>query len=769
MRQTPDRAAQPTTADAVADRLTTNERVLLTTGADYWSTVAVPRAKLRAVRLADGPHGLRVQDDDNPDHLGLGRSLPATCFPPAVTLASSWDRDLVRDIGAALGREARAAGVDVVLGPGMNLKRSPLCGRNFEYFSEDPLHGGLLAAAMVDGIQSRGVAACLKHFAANNQETDRQRISAEIDPRTLRELYLRTFQIALRESAPWAIMSSYNRINGVFASENAWLLTDVLRGEWGFNGVVVSDWGAVHEPTEALAAGLDLRMPGRPDDDRLSTAAAAGNLDLAALDRTARRLALLAQRTTPTDDTAPVDFDAHHQLTRRAAAESAVLLTNNGILPLRLRPGLRVGVVGELARAPRYQGAGSSAVNPTRIVTALDALTGRAAEYGAEVTFASGYSLEEPKRHDAQPSSGLRDEAVRIATESDVVVLFLGLPAQSEAEGRDRTTIDLPADQLALVAAVAGSDATTVIALSNGSPVATAAWRDGVDAVVEFWLTGQAHGETVTDVLLGDINPSGKLAETIPIRMADTPSFLDFPGENGTVRYSEGIHVGYRYYDARDLAVDFPFGHGLSYTTFGYNALVVTAHDLNDRVALTVAVEVTNTGSCAGAEVVQVYVGDRGSAQQVPVRELRAFTKIRLAPGERRRVALTVLREDLRHFDTAADTWVHEGGPALVEIGSSSRDIRQCAEVVLPGQPAEVELTVWSTYREWRAHSVAGPALQIVIESRGGIRGRMADLLSDETGQDSVLGVPLLSLLEFPGFPVDRGDVDRILNDIARE
>jgi beta-glucosidase len=757
-------AVRPTTdADVVADRLTTDECILLTTGADYWSTVAVPHAELRAVRLADGPHGLRVQDDDNPDHLGLGRSLAATCFPPAVTLASSWDRDLVREVGAALGREARAAGVDMVLGPGMNLKRSPLCGRNFEYFSEDPLHGGLLAAAMVDGLQSQRVAACLKHFAANNQETDRQRISAEVDVRTLRELYLRTFQIALRESAPWAIMSSYNRINGVFASENAWLLTEVLRGEWGFDGVVVSDWGAVHEPTEALAAGLDLRMPGRPDDDRLRHAAAAGTLDVGALDRTTHRLALLAQRTAPDGDVVPVDFDAHHRLTRRAAAESAVLLTNNGVLPLQLRPGLRVGVIGELARTPRFQGAGSSAVNPTRIVTGLDALTVRAIEHGAEVDFASGYSIQ--GQDVVGHEEALRAEAVRMATESDVVVLFLGLPGQYEAEGRDRTSFALPDDQLALVAAVAATGATTVVALSNGSAVTTTTWRHGVDAVVEFWLTGQAHGDAVADVLLGDVNPSGKLAETVPVRLADTPAFLDFPGENGTVRYSEGTHVGYRYYDARDMIVDFPFGHGLSYTTFDYDALSVTVHDLDDPTALTVTVEVTNTGSCAGAEVVQVYVGDRGAALQVPVRELRAFAKVRLRPGQRRCVALSVLREDLQHFDAAADAWVHEGGPALVEVGSSSRDVRRHAEVVLPGRPSEVPLTVWSTYEEWRAHPARGSALQRVIESRGGIRGRMADLLSDETGRDSVLGVPLQTLLEFPGFPVEQEDVDCILAD----
>ncbi len=488
-------------------------------------------------------------------------------------------------------------------------------------------------------------------------------------------------------------MSSYNRINGVFASENAWLLTDVLRDEWKFDGVVVSDWGAVHEPTEALAA----------------------------LNRTARRLFLLAQRTAPDGDVVPVDLDIHHQLTRRAAAESAVLLTNNGVLPLRLGPGLRVAVIGELARTPRYQGAGSSAVNPTRIVTGLDALTARAAEHGAQVTFAAGYSV--PPRDGAPPDDALVAEAARVATAADVVVLFLGLPGPSEAEGRDRTSIDLPANQIALAAAVAAAGATTVVALSNGSPVTTAAWRDGVDAVVEFWLTGSPR-------------PFRSGWPTRPV----SSTFQGRTAPSATARASTS---------------------GTATTT--------RATSLQDPVALTVTVEVTDTGSRAGAEVVQVYLGDHGASMQVPVRELRAFTKVLIAPGQRQRVALRVLREDLRHFDTVSGAWVHEGGPALVEVGSSSRDLRCSAQVELPGRPSPAPLTIWSTYREWCADRSGGAALKRIIESRGGIRGRMADLLSDETGRDSVLGVPLQSLVEFPGFPVEQADIGHILVDLEAE
>jgi beta-glucosidase len=747
----------------VATGLTVTEQIALTTGVDYWSTAGFPMAGLRSLRLADGPHGLRIQDDENPDHLGLGRSLPATCFPPAVTLASSWDLALVREVAAALGREARSHGVDVVLGPGMNIKRSPLCGRNFEYFSEDPLLSGLLAAAAVEGIQSNRVAACVKHFAANNQETDRQRVSAEIDERTLREIYLRTFQIVIREANPWSIMSAYNKINGVYAAENRWLLNDLLRGEWGYDGVVVSDWGAVHDPVEAVVAGTDLRMPGRPEDDRLRVADASGQLDRQALANTAQRLALLAERTTAdTSEKRVIDLDRHHQLTRRAAAESAVLLINDGTLPLNLENSRRLAVIGELARTPRYQGAGSSAVNPTRVVTGLDALTNRAETIGAMLEFAAGYTLDA-----APPNPELITAAREAATAADVAVVFLGLPGQYEAEGRDRTSIDLPDNQLALLDALAETGTPTVVALSNGSAVTTAPWRADVSAIVEFWLTGQAHGDTITDVLLGAVNPSGKLAETVPVRLADTPAYLGFPGEHSKVRYGEGIYVGYRYYDARSISVDYPFGHGLSYTTFDYSDLQVRTFSVDEPLAFTGDITVTNTGSIAGAEVVQLYVSDHANTVQTPPKELRGFTKVRLQPGQSQRVSIGVKREDLEHFSTAVQAWIYEGGPVSVMVGSSSRDIRAAADVEIRGRHVPIPLTVWSTFREWREHPTVGPQLEKLLASRGGIRGRMADLLSDETGQDSVLDVPLQTLLEFPGVPLTADDARRLTADTA--
>jgi beta-glucosidase len=729
----------------------------LTTGADYWSTAAVPGLGIRDVRMADGPHGLRVQDDDDPDHLGLGRSLPATCFPPAVTLASSWDSELVRSIGEALGREARSQGVDVVLGPGVNIKRSPLCGRNFEYYSEDPLLAGRLASAMVAGLQSQGVGSSVKHFAVNNQETDRLRVSADVDERTLREIYLRVFELVVREARPWTVMSAYNRINGVPASENAWLLTTVLRNEWGFDGVVISDWGAVHDPVAAVEAGLDLRMPGRPDDARVGTALAEGRLDEDVVDRVVSRLRLLAERTAPQGTAeVEVDEDAHHRLTRRAAAESAVLLHNDaGLLPVEPGREESIALIGELARTPRYQGAGSSAVNPRRIVSALDALTERLGGI-TSVAFAPGYDVH------GEHVDALVAEAVALAEVSSLVLLFLGLPPSAEAEGRDRRDIDLPANQVSLLRALSAVNRRVVVALSNGSAVTTAGWRSAAGALIEFWLTGQAHGESVADVLLGDVNPSGKLAETVPVRLEDTPSYLDFPGEHGHVRYSEGIHVGYRWYDARGLDVDYPFGHGLSYSSFDYSDLAVTVRHVDDPVALTVMLTLANTGSRDGAEVVQLYIDDRTGVLQVPPRELRGFVKVRLAAGAFRRVTLDVLRRDLEHVHPETG-WMFPGGGLDVLVGSSSRDLRLRASVEVPGPGFESPLTNWSPLREWLAHPVAGPAVQRLLDERGGVRGRQADLLSDPVGRDSVLGNPMASLTQFPGFPLTEADTEAIL------
>jgi beta-glucosidase len=734
-----------------------DEAIRLTTGANYWTTVEAKENGIRSIRLADGPHGLRVQDDENPDHLGLERSAPATCFPPAVTLASSWDEKLVETIGEALGREARAAGVDMLLGPGLNIKRSPLCGRNFEYFSEDPFLAGKLAGASARGIQNKGVAACLKHYVANNQETDRLRVSVNIDERSLREIYLRAFQIALRESTAWSVMSSYNRINGLHVSENPWILTEILRGEWGFDGIVVSDWGAVRDPVAALAAGLDLRMPGQQKDGRIREAFEKGQLSHDTLLTTLERMRLLAERTAHEDSAEAADYEAHHALARRAAAESAVLLTNDGALPLSLSQGLRIGVIGALAKAPRYQGAGSSHVNPYKLVSGLSALSDRAAAAGATVEFAAGYALSK-----GTDTVAMIADAVALAKKSDVVILFLGLPGEYEAEGADRSNIDLPPDQIALLDALKDNGTTTVVAMNNGSAVTTASWRDSISAIVEFWLTGQAHGEAIADVLFGDVNPSGKLAETIPLRLQDTPSYLNFPGELGNVTYGEGIHVGYRYYDAREVAVDYPFGHGLSYTTFSYFDLKVAVRPLSDDIAFEASVTVRNTGARAGSEVVQLYLQDHAGMLVTAPRELRGWSKLRLAPDEAATVTIAVSREQLQHWHPVTRSWLYCGGEITVNVGSSSRDLRLASRVEIPGEPLVITLNAWSTLGEWLDHPELGPKLRAIFDERGGVKGRIGDLLSDQGTSGSVRGIPLGTVADFPGVPIELSDIEKL-------
>lgn len=742
---------------AEASEVALEDLARLTLGADYWTTAQSERYGVPRIRLADGPHGLRVQDDNNPDLLGLGRSIPSTCFPTGATLAASWDDALIEEVGCALGREARALGVQVVLGPGINIKRSPLCGRNFEYYSEDPLLAGRLAAANVRGIQSNGVSACVKHFAVNNQETDRMRVSADIDERTLREIYLRPFQIALRDGRPWAIMSAYNRINGVSASENPWLLTQVLRNEWGFDGVVVSDWGAVRDPVEAVRSGLDLRMPGREGDTRVLDALKSGELDEGYVVLAAERLRLLAQRTGAGTDTRPDDslsYDDHHDIARRAATQSAVLLHNDkGILPLASDGGDTMCIIGELARTPRFQGAGSSAVNPFRVVTPLDALQARL----ANVRFEAGYRL------DGRSDLALQDQAVELARSSDIVLLFLGLPPIAESEGFDRQSIDLPAAQIALLRAVAAVNPRIVVALSNGSAVTTAPWRADVAAIVEFWLAGQAVGDAVADVLTGVVNPSGKLPETVPVRLTDTPSYLDFPGGLGHVRYSEGMYVGYRWYDAREIEVDYPFGHGLSYTQFAYSDLAVETFDESDPRALRLTFTLANIGVRAGAEIVQLYMGRPRAEVPHPKRELCGFQKVSLGAGASSRVELTVSRDDLSYFHGDCG-WVFEGGRYELAVGASSRDLRLCDTVEIAGPTIRSPLTLWSLFGDWMDHPKAAPMLWKMIDERGGLRGRIGDLYQDEAGRGTVRGIPMLTILQLPGIPFDEKEAAAILD-----
>jgi beta-glucosidase len=659
-------------AGELVARLSVAQKAALCLGADYWHTAAVPEAGLEPVMVSDGPHGLRKQPG-----AFLSPGLPATCFPTASALGSCWDADLVREVGAAIGAEASAADVGVLLGPGVNIKRSPLCGRNYEYFAEDPCLAGQLAAAMVDGIQSRGVGACVKHFAANNQETDRLRVSADADERTLREIYLAVFERIVTTARPWLVMSAYNKVNGVFMAQNRWLLTDVLRDEWGFDGVVSSDWGSVHDRVAALEAGLDLEMPPNfgISDRAIIEAVGNGTLPEAVLDRAAERVARLLLRTRARRP-AELDTDAHHALARRAAAASMVLLKNQGeVLPLADRPGLTVAVIGEFARAPYFQGVGSSEVTPLRVDTPLEEL-GRALP-SATFRFASGY----PLGRDAADAATLAVEARRAADGADVVVAFLGLPPGSEVEGIDRTHIDLPAVQTELVRLLAEGGTPVVAVLFNGSVVRTSTWDDRVSAIVECWLAGQAVGAALADVLTGAVNPSGRLAETIPLRLEDTPSYLNFPGEEGSVRYGERVFVGYRGYDATGREVAYPFGHGLTYTRFGYADLEIARAGLG----LTVACTVANTGPRAGHEVVQLYIGVPRSRVARPPRELKAFTRIALAPGATRRVCFTVSSRDLSYWSSRRG-WTLEPGEFIVEVGASSRDIRLAQSVVVEAE-----------------------------------------------------------------------------------
>ncbi|WP_424448292.1 glycoside hydrolase family 3 C-terminal domain-containing protein [Microbacterium arborescens] len=692
--------------DTSVSDLTLEEKASLTSGASFWFTKPIERVGVPELMLTDGPHGLRKQRVGG-DHLGLGDSVPATCFPPAVALGSSWDPEVARRVGEAMGTEAAIEDVAVLLGPGINIKRSPLCGRNFEYLSEDPVVSGVLGTAIVSGIQSRGVGSSLKHFAANNQESDRMRVSSDIDARPLREIYLRGFQRVVEDAQPWTVMCSYNRINGVYASEDPWLLTQVLRDEWGFDGLVVSDWGAVNDRVAGLAAGLDLEMPssdGRTDA-QVVAAVRGGELDEAVVDVAAGRALELVRKasgSTAADITGPLDADAHHALARDAASRSIVLLKNDGDL-LPLAADTSVAVIGAFATDPRYQGAGSSQINPTRLDVALDEIRRIAT---AAVTAAAGFSIEADAADEQQ--ARLRDEAVAAASAADVAVLFLGLPARLESEGFDRDDIDLPAVQRQLVDAVVEANPRTVVVLSNGGVVALP-FADSVPALVEGWLLGQAGGGAIADVLYGVVSPSGKLAETIPVRIEDTPAYLDFPGEFSHVRYGEGLFVGYRWYDARRLPVAFPFGHGLSYTTFAYGDLSAQVRGDGD---VEVTVEVTNTGSRAGREVVQVYTSLPAGRVQRPVRELKAFASVELDAGERRTVTLIVRRADLAYWDVRFDRWVVEGGDYVVDVAASSRDVRGTLSLPVTGDDVSLPLTRESSIEEALADPGAGPVLR---------------------------------------------------------
>ncbi|MFC9558867.1 glycoside hydrolase family 3 C-terminal domain-containing protein [Agromyces sp. NPDC056965] len=736
-------------ADIVAE-LTLDEKAALTSGASFWTTQGIERAGIPSIVLTDGPHGVRLQKG-SADHLGIGDSVPATCFPPAVALGSTFDPELLERVGTALGEEARAEGVGVLLGPGVNIKRSPLCGRNFEYLSEDPIVSGVLGAALVNGLQSQGVGGSLKHFAANNQEHERMSSSSDVDPRPLREIYLRGFQRVVEDAQPWTVMCSYNRLNGVYTSEDPWLLNTVLRDDWGFEGLVVSDWGAVNDRVVGLPAGLDLEMPSSDGRSaaKLVAAVADGSLDESALDLGARRVVELVQKAVAGASGAGYDVDAHHALAREAAGRGAVLLKNDdAILPLD--GGASVAVIGAFAEKPRYQGAGSSLINPTRLDNALDGIVSYAGR--ENVAFAAGFTT------DGSDGGDLVGPAAELAASKDVVVLFLGLPGSYESEGFDREDLHLPAEQLALLEAVVAANPRTVVVLANGG-VVELPFADDVPAVLEGWLGGQAGGSAIADVLYGAVNPSGRLAETIPVKLADTPAYLNFPGDFGHVRYGEGLFVGYRWYDARDAEVRYPFGHGLSYTTFEYSELSVAT----DGSGLAVRLTVTNTGDRAGREVVQVYTGLAASGVQRAPREIKAFANVALDAGESREVEIAVRGEDLAYWDIRVDRWVVEPGAYSVEVGASSRDIRLDAVVEVEGEAVRLPLSLESSIAELAADPIAGP---IVMQAMGSFASGMADTdIFDEGGLDKMMAsFPIGKLAGFPGVPVTPEQIQQLID-----
>ncbi len=671
------------------EQMTLEEKASLCSGQNFWFTKGIERLGIPSIMVTDGPHGLRKQSGAA-DHVGLNQSVPATCFPTASALAATWNRDLIYQVGAALGEECRQEKVGVILGPGLNIKRSPLCGRNFEYFSEDPYLAGEIASSHINGVQSQGVGTSMKHYAANNQEHRRMTIDVIVDERALREIYLAGYEIAVKKAQPWTVMCSYNRINGVYACENQYLMNEILKEEWGHQGLVVTDWGAMSERVPALKAGVDLEMPGpSPENDtRILAAVRSGELDEAVLDQAVERILTMvfkAQAGLAQDFL--YDPAIHHALARRVASEGAVLLKNDGQL-LPLQPGVRIALIGRFARHPRYQGAGSSLMNPNRLDNLYDELAMLVGE--TNIVYAAGYT----EKGDIADET-LIQEALAAARETGVVVICAGLTDLHEVEGVDRAHMKLPAGHDALIQRVAAEHKNVVVVLSNGSPVEMP-WIAEAPAVLEGYLGGQAGAGALADILTGRVNPSGKLAETFPLKLADTPA-QPFPGSPSTVEYRESLYVGYRFYDAADLEVLFPFGHGLSYTDFRYRDLKVEPGGEMVHVKFMIK----NTGVVVGKEIAQVYVRDLQSTAFRPEKELKGFAKVELAPGEETGVQINLDRRAFAFYDAGSKDWVVEAGDFEIQVGASSRDIRLVDTIRLStttGTVSQVDATTLAAY-----------------------------------------------------------------------
>lgn len=723
-------------------QMTLEEKASMCSGADFWHTDAVERLGIPASMVSDGPHGLRKQGVEE-DHLGIHESIPAVCFPAGCGTAASFNRELLHQMGETLGNECQAEGVSVILGPAVNIKRSPLCGRNFEYYSEDPLVATEISGALIGGIQSKNVGTSIKHFLANNQEHRRMSSSSVVDERTLREIYMAAFEGAICKQKPWTVMCSYNRINDVYAPESKFFLTDVLRNEWGFDGYVMSDWGAVNDRVPDLAAGLDLEMPSSGDSNTKDIVAAVKNGELAEelVDQACERILSIVYRFEENRDKEAVfDRAADHKKAAKVAEETMVLLKNNGVLPLM--EGQRIALIGEFAKKPRFQGGGSSHINCSEVTSAWDVLKDMPG-----ITYAQGYVTDEDV---IQPD--LATEALEVAEYANVAVIFAGLPDSFESEGYDRTHMRLPECQNALIDAICAVQPNVVVVLHNGSPVEMP-WADKVQGIIESYLGGQAVGEAQAKILFGEVNPSAKLAETFPKKLEDNPSYLYFRGEGDRTEYREGVFVGYRYYEKKKMDVLFPFGHGLSYTTFAYSNLCLDKKQMKDTEELTVSVDITNTGTMAGKEVVQIYVKAPETDVIRPVKELREFAKVSLEPGEAKTVTFTLGKRAFAYWDVLSHSWWVDSGDYTICAAASSADVRveEVVTVIGTGIRKRVytpDTTFYDIYDDPKALAV----VQDIVDGMIGVftpMGTDTGAISDVMGKALVGYMPLRGAMTF--------------------
>ena len=747
--------------------MTLEEKCSLLSGADFWHTKAVERLGIPATMVSDGPHGLRKQDE-KADHLGVNESIKAVCFPAASATAASFDREVVRKIGEGVGDACQHENLSVILGPAVNIKRSPLCGRNFEYFSEDPYLTGELAASLIEGVQSRNVGTSIKHFAANSQEHRRMSSDAVVDERTLREIYLPAFERAVKKAQPWTVMCSYNKVNGEYASQNRWLLTDVLRNEWGFEGYVMSDWGAVSDRVKGVHAGLDLEMPasGGTNDARVVAAVREGRLDEKDVDTCVRRILTIVDRYQKNrKPETEWDKEKQHALARDLAAECMVLLKNeDAVLPFAKEE--KVAVIGQFAKKPRYQGGGSSHINSFKVESLLDALEGMSG-----ITYAQGYGIV-----GEEPDEALIAEAVEAAKAADKAVIVAGLPDSFESEGYDRTHMRMPKCQNELICRVAAANPNTVVVLYNGSPVEMP-WADCVKGIIEAYLGGQAVGGATKAVLYGEKNPCGRLPESFPYQLEDNPSFLSYGGEGNTAVYSEGVFVGYRYYDKKRMAVRYPFGYGLSYTTFAYSNLCVSAKSMDDTEKVKVTVDVTNTGNRAGKEVVQLYVRNAPASVFRPVRELKGIEKVELAPGETKTVSFTLCKRAFAYWHAQLQDWMVETGTFGIEIARSSRDIVLCEDIevrgtkALPQEPVSPDSIMMDLEKNPAAMAGLQPLLTAVQQAlgMGGNEEKSeaaSEAVTEDMGKAMMAYMPLRGLASFGNGAISSDQLKAMCNQI---